>query len=70
MLTFAANRKANMALKLMLYAPFYFACCIRWGRGVSIRQQGCFFLNSEQNSVLECNLLLKLGLFATYSNEL
>lgn len=35
-----------------------------------IRQRGCFFLNSEHNSVLECNLLLKLDLLTTYSNEM
>lgn len=36
---------------------------------LSKRQWGCFFLNSEQNSVLECNLLLKLDLLTIHSNE-
>lgn len=67
MCTFAASRKANIALKLMLHVPCYLACWIRWFLLFS-RQWHCFFLNSGQD-VSECNLL-KLDLFTTYIKEM
>lgn len=68
MCTFAANRKASMASKLRFYAPIILHVVLDIGF-LFRRQWGCFFLNSEQNSVLECNLLLKLDLLTIHNNE-
>lgn len=70
MCTFIASRKASMALKLMLYAPRYFASDVWLFFFFFIRQQVCFFLNSEQNSVLKCDPLFDLVLLRIYGYEM